>query len=96
MAKVTSKYQVTVPRAIAEQYKIRPGDDIQWQPAGEVIRVVPPHKRVTSVDRASKHRLFDLATKRRRRRSTASSIGTKPPLDRGWKRENLYERGRTR
>ena len=28
MAKVTSKYQVTLPRAIAEKYKIRPGDDI--------------------------------------------------------------------
>jgi AbrB family looped-hinge helix DNA binding protein len=30
MAKVTSKYQVTVPRTIAERYNIRPGDDIDW------------------------------------------------------------------
>ena len=45
MAKVTSKLQVTLPRAIANQYGIRPGDDIQWQPAGTVIQVVPPGKQ---------------------------------------------------
>ena len=37
MAKVTSKLQVTVPKAIAEQYSIRPGDEIDWAPAGDVI-----------------------------------------------------------
>jgi len=42
MAKVTSKYQVTVPKKIAERYSIRPGDDIDWVAAGEVIRVIPP------------------------------------------------------
>jgi AbrB family looped-hinge helix DNA binding protein len=41
MAKVTSKRQVTVPKAIAEQYGIRPGDEIEWLPAGDAIRVVP-------------------------------------------------------
>jgi bifunctional DNA-binding transcriptional regulator/antitoxin component of YhaV-PrlF toxin-antitoxin module len=30
MAGVTSKYQVTVPRKIAEAYDIRPGHDIEW------------------------------------------------------------------
>jgi hypothetical protein len=34
MAKVTSKYQVTLPKGIAEQYNIRPGDHIDWAPAG--------------------------------------------------------------
>ena len=46
MAKVTSKYQVTVPRKIAEEYHIRPGDEIDWVPAGEAIRVIPPGKQV--------------------------------------------------
>ena len=41
MARITSKYQVTVPRAIAEKYGLRPGDDIDWIPAGDVIRVIP-------------------------------------------------------
>jgi predicted nucleic acid-binding protein/bifunctional DNA-binding transcriptional regulator/antitoxin component of YhaV-PrlF toxin-antitoxin module len=44
MARVTSKYQVTVPRKIAEAYGITPGVDI-WVPAGDVIRVVPPGKQ---------------------------------------------------
>ena len=30
MAKVTSKFQVTVPKLIAQQYNIRPGDHIDW------------------------------------------------------------------
>ncbi len=45
MAKVTSKYQVTVPRKIAEQYNIRPGDDIDWVPAGDAIRVMSSRKK---------------------------------------------------
>lgn len=30
MSKITSKYQVTVPKKIAEAYGIRPGDEIEW------------------------------------------------------------------
>jgi bifunctional DNA-binding transcriptional regulator/antitoxin component of YhaV-PrlF toxin-antitoxin module len=94
MAKVTSKYQVTVPRTIAEQYHIRPGDDIAWVPAGEVIRVVPPGKQVAAEDRESSLRLFDQATERHRRRPRAAK--TRQPNSRGWKREDLYKRGRSR
>jgi len=45
MAKVTSKYQVTVPKKIADEYHIRTGDVIDWAPAGETIRVIPPGKK---------------------------------------------------
>ena len=34
MAKVTSKLQVTVPKALAERHGIAPGDEIDWQSAG--------------------------------------------------------------
>ena len=44
MPKVTSKLQLTVPRAIADQYGIRPGDELQWIAAGEAIRVIPAEK----------------------------------------------------
>jgi AbrB family looped-hinge helix DNA binding protein len=30
MAKVTSKLQVTIPKAIADRYRIRPGDEIEF------------------------------------------------------------------
>jgi len=39
MPKVTSKLQLTVPKVIAEKYGIRPGDELEWTPAGESIRV---------------------------------------------------------
>ena len=37
MVKVTSKLQVTVPKVLVEQYHIRPGDEIQFEAAGDVI-----------------------------------------------------------
>ncbi len=94
MAKVTSKYQVTVPKVIAKQYGIHPGDDIEWVPAGEVIRVVPAGKTIDADDKSSKLRLFDQATERQRIRSmTAKS--KRPNQNRGWTREDLYGRGRS-
>jgi AbrB family looped-hinge helix DNA binding protein len=94
MAKVTSKYQVTVPKTIAEKYHIRPGDDIAWVPAGEVIRVIPSSKQVAPQGRESQLRLFDQATERHRKRPAARAAGR--PRDRGWTREDLYGRGRSR
>jgi AbrB family looped-hinge helix DNA binding protein len=94
MAKVTSKYQVSVPKKIAEQYAIRPGDDIDWVAAGEVIRVVPPGKQAIRENRESQLRLFDQATERHRRRSAARPAT--PPRERGWRKEDLYTRGRSR
>jgi AbrB family looped-hinge helix DNA binding protein len=94
MAKVTSKYQVTLPKAIAEKYNIRPGDEIDWIAAGEVIRVIPPGKRASVEDSESRLRLFDQATERQQRR--ASRAKKRQPRDRGWTREELYTRGRTR
>jgi AbrB family looped-hinge helix DNA binding protein len=93
MAKVTSKYQVTLPKKIAEQYRIRPGDDIDRVPAGEVIRVIPPGKQAPSQDRESQLRLFDQATLRHRKRPSAPVAGR--PRDRGWTRDDLYRRGRS-
>lgn len=93
MAKVTSKYQVTVPKRIAERYSIRPGDDIDWVAAGEVIRVVPPSKQVPPENRESQLRLFDQATERHRRRPSVSPAAR--PRGRGWRREDLYRRGRS-
>jgi AbrB family looped-hinge helix DNA binding protein len=99
MSKVTSKRQVTVPKEIADQYGISPGDDIGWQPAGDTIRVIPPREARKPLDREARLRLFDQATERqvaREAQSRASKSGADtPPDDRGWKREDLYDRGRT-
>ena len=94
MAKVTSKYQVTVPKVIAEQYGIRPGDNIQWIPAGEEIRVVPAGNNGKSDDQESKLRLFDQATRRYKGRSKTAKL-SRADRDRGWIRGDLYVRGRS-
>lgn len=94
MPRVTSKLQVTVPKAIAERYNIRPGDEINWVAAGDVIRVVPPGQQTPAEDRESRLRLFDQATERQRKRDKARKVPK--ARDRGWRREDLYDRGRSR
>jgi AbrB family looped-hinge helix DNA binding protein len=93
MAKITSKFQVTVPKSIADRYSIRPGDEIEWIPAGDVIRVVPTRAKTPSDDPAARVLLFDRATERHRRRPGPRK---QPSGDRGWTREDLYGRGRSR
>jgi len=95
MSRVTSKLQVTLPKAIAERYGIRPGDDIEWVAAGDVIRVVPPGRSLPVLDREIRLRLFDAATERQRRRQRARRAA-RSPRDRGWTRQELYARGRAR
>jgi AbrB family looped-hinge helix DNA binding protein len=93
MSKVTSKLQVTVPKAIADEYGIRPGDELDWVPAGDGIRVVPAGKAPAALNLEARLRLFDRATERaRRRRRSQPRMETQ---DRGWTREDLYHRGRS-
>lgn len=100
MSKVTSKLQVTIPKAIAEAYRIVPGCQVNWEPAGSVIRVVPlapAGAETPALDRETRLALFDEATKRQQERNRRRrSRGAKPPRDRGWTREELYERGGSR
>jgi len=96
VSKVTSKLQVTLPKALAATYQIEPGDEIEFEAAGEVIRVIPPHARRPPLDPETRLRLFDEATERQRARD-AKWTGEEDPPDRGWTREDLYEdRGRAR
>ena len=94
MAKVTSKLQVTVPKALAERYAIRPGDEIAWEAAGDVIRVVPGRRR-PAPGPAARLRLFDKASERQRRRNK-SFRAAGADAGRGWTRGELYDRGRAR
>lgn len=95
MAKVTSKLQVTLPKALARQYRIEPGDDILWVAAGDTIRVIPAKQGASSgPTREEKLAWFDRATQRQRARDSKRVKGT--TATRGWQREELYERGRTR
>lgn len=93
MAKVTSKLQVTVPKALADRFGIAPGDEIEWEAAGDVIRVVPSPKP-RARDRTARRRLFDRATERQRERE--KTMTRDAASSRGWTREELYDRGSSR
>lgn len=87
---MTSKLQVTIPKALADQYRIKPGDEIEWQAAGDTIRLVPARARRTRASSEERLAQFRAATKR----AEESQRGYKfePTTDRGWTREDLYER----
>jgi AbrB family looped-hinge helix DNA binding protein len=99
VAKVTSKLQLTVPKAIADQYGIKPGDELEWVPAGESIRVellrskAKAGQALTTEERLA---LFDANTKwldelQAEQLKEAEAKGTRTTREnRGWTREELY------
>jgi AbrB family looped-hinge helix DNA binding protein len=93
VAKVTSKLQVTVPKAIADRFGIKPGDEIEWLAEGNAIRVLPRAGEDGLPDREARLRSFDEATKRQGARNRARR---ERASDRGWAREELYDRARPR
>lgn len=99
MSKVTSKLQVTLPKVIAEQLGIKPGDEINWEISGDVMRVTPSRKKkaLKRDDPGVRLRVFDAATRRQRQREKLfdRSVMQTAKYGRGWTREQLYNRGRS-
>lgn len=94
MGKVTSKLQVTVPKAIAERFNIKPGDELEWTAGPDSIRVTLVRSRSRRRDPAARLLLFDRATARHRDREATTPA--RRASDRGWTRDELYDRGRPR
>lgn len=94
MAKVTSKLQVTLPKRIAEEHGIVPGDQIRFESMGDAIRIVPERlRRKDELSLGERLRLFDEATQRLRGRAARLPAKDHKPGERGWRREDLYTRG---
>lgn len=94
MAKVTSKLQITLPKRIAEEYGIAPGDEIEFVPAGDVIQLVPGGQALDArFSAAERVRIFDAASERQREREKHMPGDRKRRTERDWKREDLYSRG---
>jgi AbrB family looped-hinge helix DNA binding protein len=95
MAKVTSKLQITIPKRIAEQYGIAPGDEIEFVPQTGGIRLVPARTwRRPKLSPEERVRLFDESMAYADQR--AKELGIKRVADeskRDWTREELYTRG---
>jgi AbrB family looped-hinge helix DNA binding protein len=94
VAKVTSKLQVTIPKAIAERYEIAPGDELEWVPADDAVRVVPAKLLRRTLASGERLALFDAATNRQREREAKEPAASSPSPERGWTRAELYDRGR--
>lgn len=94
MSKVTSKYQVTLPRHIARAHRIEPGSEIEFESTGDVIRIHTggrPGGTAGSVQEALES--FDAATTRQeaRREEILGRLGAGASgEDRGWSRDDLY------
>jgi AbrB family looped-hinge helix DNA binding protein len=98
MSKVTSKLQVTIPKAVAEAHGIKPGSEIRFESAGDAIRVTTVREEgvkyeTSPLDLAFRLRLFDEATERQKAREAAQLERVGSNADRGWTREELYQRG---
>jgi AbrB family looped-hinge helix DNA binding protein len=99
MPKVTSKLQLTVPKKIADRYGIRPGDELEWIPAGDGIRVELVRQKARSgheLTTEERLALFDANTKwldelQADQINEAKANGTRLTREtRGWTREELY------
>ena len=90
MSKVTSKYQVSIPRILAEKVGIRIGDELEWEEAAGMLRARTAKLPKAGFSVSERLRLFDAATARQEKRERAHRL----PRDkgRGWTREDLYRR----
>jgi AbrB family looped-hinge helix DNA binding protein len=88
MAKVTGKFQITLPKTAVEQSGIAVGDTLDVRVNGGVLLVT--RRNEGGAQRGAHERLthFDRATRRQRKRGPLPAGAT-----RGWTREELYTRG---
>lgn len=97
MSKVTSKLQLTLPKRIADQFGIKPGDEVEFVPAGDVIQLVPAGRRLApQLSLEERLRLFDNSTKWLQEYAKQLPLPAEPPAERDWTREDLYTRGKPR
>ena len=93
MTRVTGKFQITLPKRLVDAFGIRVGDEVELVAAGEAIVIVPASAARLRLSPGERLQHFDQATQRQGQRSapvTAESEG------RGWSRDGLYDRGRSR
>lgn len=95
MSKVTSKLQITIPKRLAEQYGLVPGDDIEFIAAGDSMRLVPARSRARQqLSPGERLRLFDAATTRQIQREKSMALSPEGKTAQDWDRADLYTRGK--
>lgn len=90
MAKVTGKFQITLPKVAVTQAGIAVGDTLDVRVTGGVLLVTRRSADDVEGGRRGQLTHFDRATRRQRQRGPGPRGAT-----RGWTREELYARGRS-
>jgi AbrB family looped-hinge helix DNA binding protein len=89
MAKVNSNLELPIPKAIAERYGIRPGDELEILPAEDSIRVIPLRHSESPESVETRRKRF-----REMLRQYDETADKRPAFaweKRGWHRDDLYE-----
>jgi AbrB family looped-hinge helix DNA binding protein len=92
VSKITSKLQVTIPKSIADQFGIAPGDEIDFQLRADRIVIIPRRTVRAAPTMTIDEKLAILAESWQRQLELNRQYkrsGKKPPKDRGWTREDL-------
>ena len=92
MAKITSKLQISIPKVLTERFHFNPGDEIDFIAGSDSIRIQRHIQAPTGKDVKSRLASFDAATARAKIRKKKK---TSEAANRGWTREELYQRGHT-
>ncbi len=97
---MTSKLQLTIPKAVAERYQIRPGDEVELAPSGGFIRMRGPVRRREDLTVEERVRAFKALLERFRNPAKAEArwrrAKARIEAQRGWSREDLYDRDSSR
>ena len=89
---MTSKLQVTLPKPLAEQLGVRPGDEFDWEVSARALHIVPrgASSGLAAVDRAAR---FRASVERQLRLQAERGVVPQKEADRGWTRDELYDLG---
>jgi AbrB family looped-hinge helix DNA binding protein len=85
---VTSKNQVSIPKAIAQRHAIRPGTELEFVSMGDAIRVTKKDRSKQRLSTEERARIFDRIWQRIRTKRPDPKV--REPNARGWSREDLY------
>lgn len=95
MTRITGKFQITLPKRLVDSYGIRVGDEVEIVAAGESIAIIPARTLAPVLSAQERLRHFDQATRRQEARQRGEQRRG-AAAERGWDREELYTRGRSR
>ena len=89
MAKVTGKFQITLPKIAVDQCGIQVGDTLAVHVSAGALRLT--RDTANAPDQRDRLLHFDRATRRQQNRAALPKSAS-----RGWTREELYDRDRPR